>query len=348
MFKIYSSCFLISLLLSFLFIPLSIFLSKQFNVYDWPDKRKVHARPVPRWGGLGMFLSFVVTLVAIRFLFPGFRTMLVEKLKFTSRLIPNLTLEIQLMGILAGLVLVLILGMIDDARGVRAITKFLVQIIAAYCAMDFGVRITSLVLPFAGICNFPILISQAITVLWIIGFMNTVNLADGLDGLAGGIVTIASGSFFIVSLIQQAQTTSMSELGQLKLSAILSIIVCGAALGFLFFNFNPAKVFMGDSGALSLGFLLSTISIIGTLKTTAVIALFIPIIVVALPVLDVIFSIYRRMRSGLSIGQPDKQHIHHRLLKWGWTQKEVVLFIYVITLVMSLFAVTMTALQKKL
>jgi len=346
--KVYVASILISILLSLFFVPLSIFLSKQFDVYDIPDKRKVHTRPIPRWGGLGIFLTFVITLIIIRYISPQFRNLLIGKLSYTSKFIGNLSLETQIAGLLTGMTFVLILGMIDDKRGVRALTKFLVQIISAYCAMDFGIRISGIVLPTTlKYYQFPILLSQGITVLWIIGFMNTINLADGLDGLAAGIVTIASGTFFIVSILQMKQTNDPIILSQLQLSAILSLILCGTTLGFLLFNFNPAKVFMGDSGALTLGFLLASISIIGTLKTTAVMSLFIPIIIIALPVIDVVFSIYRRLRKGMSIGEPDKKHIHHRLLKFGWTQREVVLFLYIVTLILSIIAITITALSKR-
>jgi UDP-GlcNAc:undecaprenyl-phosphate GlcNAc-1-phosphate transferase len=212
--------------------------------------------------------------------------------------------------------------------------------------MDFGVRISGLTLPVGNrYYQFPIMISQLVTVLWLVGFMNTINLADGLDGLAAGIVMIASGTFFIVCILQKAQTNDLLVARQLQLSGVLSMTLCGASLGFILFNFHPAKVFMGDCGALLLGFLLGSISIIGTLKTTAVISLFVPVIIVALPVFDVILSIYRRLRSGISVGKPDKEHIHHRMLKWGWTHREVVLFTYVITLILSVFTITLTALR---
>jgi UDP-GlcNAc:undecaprenyl-phosphate GlcNAc-1-phosphate transferase len=176
--------------------------------------------------------------------------------------------------------------------------------------------------------------------------MNTINLADGLDGLAAGIVAIAAGTFFVVALLQ-SDTKIIFLSKQLQFSAVLAVALMGACLGFLLFNFNPAKVFMGDSGALFLGFMLSAISTIGTLKSTAIMALFIPIVVVALPILDVALSIFRRMRQGMGLMQPDKDHIHHRLLKFGWSHREVVLLMYVFTLILSIGSILLTVFKGK-
>jgi len=345
---VYFFCFFISIILALLFTPVAIFLSRMFNVYDMPNRRKVHTRPIPRWGGLGIFLSMFACLLLVYFLFPQFGELLASELKQKSKLIGTLTLFDQLMGILTGSVLVLILGMIDDKKNVQALIKLLVQIIAALCAMEYGVRIFGLTVPFMKqYIEFPILLTLVITVLWLVSFMNTINLADGLDGLATGIVTISAGTFFIVSMLMKpsvACTPDKIWLGnQLQLSAILSITLCGAGIGFLFFNFNPARVFVGDGGALFMGFLLASISIMGTLKMPLVIALFVPIIIVALPVLDVFLSILRRFSRGSGIMEPDKEHIHHRFLKLGWTHREVVLIMYVITLVLSIITITLTS-----
>jgi UDP-GlcNAc:undecaprenyl-phosphate GlcNAc-1-phosphate transferase len=221
------------------------------------------------------------------------------------------------------------------------------MIIAAYVAMDYGVRITGIVLPWHGsYFELPLILSQLVTVLWIIGFMNTVNLADGLDGLAAGIVAIASATFFVVALLQgQTGITALAK--QLSFSAVMAAALCGACLGFLIYNFNPAKVFMGDSGALFIGFLLAAISAVGTLKSTAVLALFIPIIAVALPIADVALSIFRRLRKGAGIMEPDKEHIHHRLLSYGWTHREVVLLMYIFTLILSIGAILLTVFKGR-
>lgn len=347
MIKVYLLSFVCGLVLVFLLTPGSIFLSRQLDIYDWPGRRKVHTRPIPRWGGVGIFLTCVLTVVIMYSIFPQFRELLSFKtLPTKSRVIGVLSLRTQLIGIFIGSFFVLLLGMIDDKKPVRALTKLLIQIIAAYCALDFGVRILGLSLPFGININFAknellVFFSQLITVLWLIGFMNTINLADGLDGLACGIVGIASGTFFIVSLLLKPDKVWLIK--QLQLSSVLSIILCGCCIGFLFYNFHPAKIFLGDCGALFIGFLLASISIIGTLKTPLVISLFVPIIIVALPILDVFLSIFRRLRRGTGVMKPDKEHIHHRLLKWGWSHREVVLLMYIITLTLSIISIAMVA-----
>jgi len=326
-----------------LITPFSIKIARYFGAMDRPDPRKVHSYPMPRWGGTAIVISFLLAISALWWSFPRFKILLAYRHKFTEagQVIDILSMNHQLMGILVGALVVLVLGMIDDSRGVSPIPKLLTQIIAAYVAMVYGVRITGLTLPFFEYTQFPIFFSQVITALWIIGFMNAVNLADGLDGLAAGLVAIASGTFLIVAILQ-GNTKVILFAKQLKLTAILSAAVCGASLGFLFYNFFPAKVFMGDGGALALGFLLGTITVIGTLKTTAVIALFIPIMVIALPVADVAFTIYRRIKSKASVMQADGGHVHHKMLSMGWTQREVVLLMYVLSLLLSISAILLT------
>jgi len=252
-----------------------------------------------------------------------------------------LSLKAQFVGILVGALVVLALGMWDDRKSLPALPKLLVQIIAAYVAMVYGVRIAGLALPGLGFVDFPIFLSQIITLLWLLGFMNAVNLIDGLDGLAAGLAAIAAGTFLVVCVLQ-GETKIVLFSKQLKLAAILSAAVLGASLGFLLYNFHPARVFMGDGGALFLGFMLGAISIIGTLKTSAVLAVIIPVLVVALPVLDVAFAMFRRFRSGQGMMQADRLHFHHRLLAFGWTQKEIVLLMYVVTLVLSILTILLT------
>ncbi len=334
---IYIAGFLFSFIGAAIFVPLSILLARKFDVLDYPKARKVHRLPLPRWGGVGIYMGFATGIFAIYHIFPSFKEFLQQSYK-------NLLLEKQFWGVILGSSVAMVMGAVDDKKNIRAITKLLVQIIAAYVAMDYGVRIFALNIPFYKTINFPQWFSQAVTVLWLIGFMNTINLADGLDGLAGGIVFIASLTFFTVSLIQK-QTASFGLANQLTLSAVFAIIVAGTSLGFLIFNFPPARVFMGDSGALFLGFMLATISATGALKSTAFLSLFIPIIVIALPILDVCLSIFRRWRKGVKLSTPDKEHIHHKFLKFGWTQREVVLLMYVFTLILSNIAVITTIIK---
>lgn len=344
MFQIYLTCFFIALLSSFCWIPFSIWLSKKFQVLDLPDQRKIHQEPIPRWGGIGIALSFFSALGVATLLFPRFSMLLSFKAKLPSGEL--LSLSQQLAGILVGSLIALILGIWDDKKNLPAWIKFPWQIVAALSAMVYGVRLLGISLPQGSYVQFPILISQIVTVFWLTGFMNTVNLVDGLDGLAAGICAIAAGTFLVVAMLQ-GQTQVVLFAKQLKLAGILSSALCGACTGFLWFNFYPARIFMGDGGALFLGYMLACITVIGTLKTTAFFSLIIPIVVIAIPVLDVLFAIVRRIRSGREIFQPDAEHLHHQLLRHGWSQREVVLALYVMTLLLSIFSICLTVFKGK-
>ena len=175
--------------------------------------------------------------------------------------------------------------------------------------------------------------------------MNAMNLADGLDGLAAGLAAIAAATFLGVAIIQGTTETPFIA-KQLKLAGVLSAALAGSCLGFLPYNFSPASVFMGDGGALGLGFLLGAITVIGTLKTTAVLSVMIPVIVVALPVLDVSLAMVRRFRKKSRIMEPDKEHLHHRLMARGWTAREVVLLVYVLTLILSVIAIFLAIVKE--
>ncbi|MDI6757358.1 MAG: MraY family glycosyltransferase [Endomicrobiia bacterium] len=335
---LYLTTFIASFAGAVVFVPVSILLARKFDVLDHPRARKVHRLPLPRWGGIGIYLGIASGIVAACYIFPSFRELLTHNYK-------GIVLEKQLRGIAFGATVAVIIGAVDDKKNIRAATKLLAQIIAAYVAMDFGVRIFGLTIPFHKTVAFPQILQQLVTVLWIIGFMNTINLADGLDGLAAGIVAIAAAAFFAVSVIlSKGAAVDLSR--QLTLSAVLSLGVAGSSLGFLAYNFPPARVFMGDSGALMLGFMLATISATGTLKSTAFLSLFIPITVVAMPILDVCLSIFRRWRKGVKLSTPDKEHIHHKFLEFGWTQREVVLLMYVLTLILANLTVILTIIRK--
>ncbi|OGS34395.1 MAG: hypothetical protein A2474_03610 [Elusimicrobia bacterium RIFOXYC2_FULL_34_12] len=341
--NLYLSAFIVSLVISFAFTPLAGLLAKKFKVMDNPDARKVHSKLMPRWGGIAIYLGFVVGVCSL-FLFKRFGQLLAfrHKVIVNDNLIDILSLENQFIGIIVGGTILFILGLLDDKKSIPPVPKFLIQIIAALTVINYGVNITGLNLPFfSNYLNFPLLLSQIITIFWLIGFMNTINLIDGLDGLAAGVVAIAASTFLIVAILQ-SDTKVILFSKQLKLAAILCAALTGACIGFLFHNFYPAKIFMGDSGSQFIGFILGAITVIGTLKTTAVVSLFIPIIVVAFPVLDVAFSILRRFSSKKSIMEADKGHFHHRLLGKGWTQREIVFLIYIITFILSLFAILIT------
>ena len=337
---IYIAAFVVACASSFTATPFAIWLSKRWGVLDYPDARKVHQTPIPRWGGVGIYLGILMGVLGVVIGFPRFRQLLAYRYPLYNHgeMLSVITLEKQLAGILVGLTFVVILGMQDDRKGVAALPKLLTQIIASLVALNYGVQIMGLRLPFFNYTHFPILLSQIITVFWVIGFMNAINLADGLDGLAAGLAAIASATFLAVAIIQ-GDTDTPFIAKQLKLAGVLSALLCGSCLGFLPYNFSPAKVFMGDGGALGIGFLLGAITVIGTLKTTAVLSVMIPVIVVALPVIDVSLAMVRRYRKGHKIMEPDKEHLHHRLMSRGWTGREVVLLVYVLTLILSVAAI---------
>lgn len=337
---IYLAAFIVACATSFTATPLSMWLAKRYGVMDRPDPRKVHSAPVPRWGGLAIYSGILVGLFGAYLGFPRFRTLLDFRHSIYSdgRLSEIVSLDKQFAGILVGLTIVVMLGMMDDRKPVPPVTKLFLQVIASLVALNYGVQISGLSLPFWNYFQFPIFLSQAVTVFWIIGFMNAINLADGLDGLAAGLAAIASATFLAVAVIQ-GNTDTLFISKQLKLAAVLSAALSGSCLGFLPYNFNPAKVFMGDGGALGIGFLLGAITVIGTLKTTAVLSIVIPVIVVALPVLDVGLAMIRRYKKKSRIMEPDKEHLHHRLMAKGWTAREVVLLVYVLTLILSVSAI---------
>lgn len=325
---IYLAAFIVACASSFTATPFAIWISKRFGVMDQPDARKVHQVPIPRWGGLGIYVGVILGIVGVYLGFPRFRQLL--EFQYLGK---------QLAGIIVGLTFVVALGMQDDRKGVAALPKLLTQIIASLVALNYGVQIMGLRLPFLEYVEFPILFSQIVTVFWVIGFMNAMNLADGLDGLACGLACIASATFLAVAIIQGGDAATPYIAKQLKMAGVLSAILAGSCLGFLPYNFSPAKVFMGDGGALGIGFLLGAITVIGTLKTTAVLSVMIPVIVVALPVIDVSIAMIRRYKKGQRLMEPDKEHLHHRLMAIGWTAREVVLLVYVLTLILSVLAI---------
>ena len=324
-------------------MPFSIWLSRRFGD-GRAGERKVRGS-CTGWGGLGIALSFLRQWArsfdfskggdAVEF---QAEAVLGRKWSVYFRLKHNFG-DTDRRGFCAGI------GYVGRQEKCAAALKLSLQVVAAYIAMDFGVRLSGISVPGGEYYGFPLLVSQFVTVLWLTGFMNTINLVDGLDGLAAGICAIASGVFLVVAILQgQSQVVLFSK--QMKLAGILSAALCGACVGFLWYNFFPAKVFMGDGGALFLGYMLAAITVIGTLKTTALFSLVIPIVVVALPVMDVALSIVRRFRNGKEIFE-DKEHLHHQLLKQGWNQREVVLLVYVITLVLSIFSILLTVFKGR-
>ena len=295
--------FVIALVVSYALTPSVKKLAIKIGAVDRPNARKVHTHVIPRLGGLAIYIGF---MAAVLFCVP---------------------LQHELVGMLLGCTAIVAVGIWDDICNIPAKVKLVGQILAACIPIAFGIQIEWLTNPFGDIIVLPELIAIPVTIFWIIGFTNTVNLIDGLDGLAAGVAFIASISMFLLAY----------NLNQF-LPALVIVSMAGAALGFLQYNFNPAKIFMGDTGSMLLGYTLSVAAVLGLVKTAATVALVVPIIALGLPILDTTFAIIRRKMSGVPIFQPDKGHLHHRLLALGMTQKKAVLIMYFVSMILGIVA----------
>jgi UDP-GlcNAc:undecaprenyl-phosphate GlcNAc-1-phosphate transferase len=313
----YLLIFLVAFVSTLLLTPVVRILALKIGAVDNPNDRKVHKKPTPRLGGLAIYFGFLLAI------FAGLGA---------SNLL-NLGLKINhtaIFGIIISGTILLLLGFLDDLRGVRPSVKFLVQIAAASLAIYFGIEIGFLKNPFNGFI-FLGAASIPLTIFWLVGITNAVNLIDGLDGLASGITAIASITLFFVAL----KTNQ-------PVAAIILLALAGAAAGFLKFNFNPATVFLGDSGSLFMGFVLASASVIGVLKSTLVIALLIPVLILAVPIYDTASAIIRRIRAKVYIFEADDAHIHHKLLEAGLSHREAVMAIYFVCLLLSAGALIVT------
>jgi len=306
----YIVAFSIALAVAYFITPRVMDLAIKVGALDIPDERKVHKGLIPRMGGLAIYVGFVIAVLA------------------------SMHVSREIMGLLVGGTVILIVGIIDDLKPLPARVKLLGQIVAAAVLVMFDIRIDWLTNPFGDMLYVDYL-AIPLTILWVVGLTNTVNLIDGLDGLAAGVSTIASVTILLVALQQNFWTV-----------AILTAALAGSALGFLQYNFNPAKIFMGDTGSMFLGYMLAAISILGAVKSAATIALIVPIVALGLPILDTAFAIIRRYMSGRPIFKPDKGHLHHRLLEMGLTQKQAVLLMYVISGCLGLSAIALTEVNK--
>ena len=315
----YMLAFVIAAGVALLITPGVIFLAARTGAMDAPDARKVHKKPIPRIGGIGIYAAFMAAIFSV--------------LSFVE-----VTAEVrtELIGLMVGGSLIVLVGVIDDYKNLPAKVKLVGQILAAaVLVIAFDVRIDFITDPF-GDYIYTEWLAIPVTIFWIVVLTNTVNLIDGLDGLAAGVSTIASITIFLVALQQG-----------ILLVAVLTAALAGAAFGFLYYNFNPARIFMGDSGSMFLGYMLAGISVIGAVKSAATIALIVPILALGLPILDTTFAIVRRYRGGVPIFKPDKGHLHHRLLDLGFSQRQAVLLMYVISALLGLSAVALTEVSSQ-
>src|SRR5215218_4697138 len=286
--------FLLALVVVVILTPAVGRFARILGVVDQPgETRRIHIRPIPRLGGIALLLGIFIPALAF------------------------LTLDGVYRGILLGAAVATFVGVVGDFRGLPWWGKLGGQVSAAAIAVGFGVHVERFTFPLLGIQQLPDWVGIPLSMLWIVAIMNMVNFLDGMDGLAAGICAIAGSTFAIIAL----------SLGKPE-AAILSAIVAGACFGFLRHNFYPARIFMGDSGAMLLGFVLATLAIQGLLKTAATVALFFPLIVLAVPILDTSFVVARRLKHGEKVYAPDQAHLHHRFLRRGFSQRQAVLYLY--------------------
>ncbi len=301
----------VAFLTSFLSVPFVKNIAFKAGAVDIPkDSRRMHKSPIPRMGGLSIFYGFIVSILC----FGNF--------------------DKQLWSIIAGALIIVIIGIIDDIKSLPASVKLLAQIISAAIPVFMGSRIHFVSIPFidsaATNIVFSDILSYILSILWIVAVTNAVNLIDGLDGLAAGVSSIASLSILFISLINENPFVTL-----------ISVCLVGASLGFLPYNLNPAKIFMGDTGSTFLGYIMAVMSIQGMFKSYTVITFILPVLILGLPLFDTSFAIIRRVIRHKPIMEADRGHLHHRLIDMGFNQKQTVSVLYTISALLGLSAIVM-------
>lgn len=311
----YLASFVIAALAGSALTPVARLLSFRWGAVSSPGGRHIHGQAVARLGGVGIFAAFLVTVISL--VASGFANSILEPERLRMGL-----------GLLIGGSVMFLVGLYDDLKTLRALYKLYGQILAAAIAWHFGFRVDAVDLPMlpsfeTGVMSLPL------TVIWIVGIINAVNLIDGLDGLAAGVVFFAAVTNFVVAWMMGT-----------TLVALVMATLAGAVLGFLFFNFNPARIFMGDSGSYFLGFVLAACSIAGPLqKASAAVSIAVPLVALGVPIIDTLLALVRRFLEKRPLFSPDRGHIHHRLLDMGITHRRAVLIIYGVTVLLCISAI---------
>ena len=315
---IFAGMLIISFLISYFTVPFAIEFANKKGIIDNPkqDDRRVHNKPIPRVGGIAMVAGVLLTVL----------------IYYILSLFLEIPIDTKIIGFVLGACVIVAMGFVDDLVNLKPLYKFLFQLIAGMIIYVFGISIVGIKIPFIhpelidfGLWAFPI------TLIWVLGITNAVNLIDGLDGLAAGISSIASISLLVIFTVTGANMEVL----------VITLALVGATIGFLPYNFNPAKTFMGDTGSNFLGYTLATVSIMGMAKGYTMLTIIAPLIVCGVPVFDMLFAIVRRLIKHQKLTTPDKGHIHHRLLKHGFSQKQAVLILYGLTSILGIIAVTM-------
>lgn len=303
--------FVLAALTSAILTPITIKLAYKVGAVDVPkDARRIHSKAMPRIGGLAFILGFFISIIYM----------------LLTGGIDNTT---NLSGFFIGLAIIASVGFLDDVYQLKAWQKLIAQIVAAIIVIASGLRICYINIPFLTLYGLNDVFSIIITFGWIIGVTNALNLIDGLDGLATGVSAISTLALSVIFILN----------GSGDLPLILTIALLGGLVGFLPYNFNPAKTFMGDVGSNSLGFILATVSMIGMAKTYTFMAIILPVVILGLPIFDTLFAIFRRVSHHKSIMEADRGHLHHKLIDAGLTQKQAVLVLYAVTAVLGILAV---------
>ncbi|MCL4752359.1 MAG: undecaprenyl/decaprenyl-phosphate alpha-N-acetylglucosaminyl 1-phosphate transferase [Myxococcales bacterium] len=311
----YVAAFLVAMVVAALLTPLVRRLGLRLGAVSEPGGRHVHRASIPRLGGIAIAVALCAPVFALFFVDSG----VASGFRDASRLA---------IGTLIGATALCVVGVVDDTRGVRALYKLLAQIAAATVAFGFGFRIEAVELPLIGVLSMGIF-ALPVTVIWIVGITNAVNLIDGLDGLAAGVVFFAAVTNFVVAYLS----------GSIFVAALMAAMM-GSLVGFLFYNFNPARIFMGDSGSYFLGFILASSSLAGSMqKTSTAVSLLVPVIALGVPIFDTLFSMVRRIIERRSVFSPDRGHIHHRLLDLGVTHRRAVMLLYGVSVVLTAAAI---------
>ena len=307
--EIYKSLLIVGVTMIFvtLFIPLVKRIAKHIGAIDIPNERKVHKNPIPRLGGLGIYAGFLLGYILFGH--------------------PSL----QMNSILIGSFIIIITGLCDDIKPIKPLPKLLGQIAAACILVFYGNIVLNNITVFGQDIEFGIF-AYPITIMFVVACTNVINLIDGLDGLSGGISSIFYLSTIVICFFQERFT---------GLEFTLALIMLGSTLGFLFHNFNPARIFAGDSGAMFMGYVISVISLLG-FKTTVMTSIFAPLAILAVPILDTLFAIIRRLINHKHIYDADKEHLHHQLLKMNFSHKMTVIIIYIITALFSAASILYT------
>ena len=306
-----AAALIVALIVALVATPVVNSLGFKNGAKDVPnDNRRMHDHPIPRMGGLAIFLGFLLSVLLFAEITP------------------------QLRGMLLGSVIIVVLGIFDDIYSLPAMFKFVVQIVAALVAVFSGNVIQTLSNPniFSSDLYWDLgVLSIPVSVIWIVAITNAVNLIDGLDGLACGVSTISSMTLLVISLVVSDAP-----------AAILMAALAGSCIGFLPYNLNPAKIFMGDTGSTFLGYVLAVVSIQGLFKFYTIISFAVPFLMLGLPIFDTCFAFIRRIAHGQSPMHADRSHVHHRLIDMGFSQKQAVAVLYIISAILGLSAVVLT------